>query len=202
MCGQVKNPRGTAGGHEVFGDFAVEICRHVEKLRNAHRLAPCFGECRKLRAGTLETAFDLRASRIIYLRLLHVRRGPDFYGKIIARIARYDCGARRCTSSAIMAQKIPRGGQIAELPIVDQQPVFIRWQDLKGQETQNAIWRQNQPAAIAYSRTDRIENCLAQLFCNLIILGTKARLPSPSSLPCHRWSLKSGCQTVALTQTA
>ena len=36
----------------------------------------------------------------------------------------------------------------------------------------------------------------------LTYLGTKARLPSPSSLHCHRWSIKSGWQTVALTQTA
>ena len=33
-------------------------------------------------------------------------------------------------------------------------------------------------------------------------LGTKARLRSPSSLYCHRWSIKSGWQTVALAQTA
>ena len=30
----------------------------------------------------------------------------------------------------------------------------------------------------------------------------QTRLPSPSSLHCHRWSIKSGWQTVALTQTA
>src|SRR5260370_4902644 len=38
--------------------------------------------------------------------------------------------------------------------------------------------------------------------CRVTYLGTETRLPSPSSLHCHRWSLKSGWQTVALTQTA
>ena len=36
----------------------------------------------------------------------------------------------------------------------------------------------------------------------LAYLGTKARLPSPSSLHCHCRSFKPGSQTVALTQTA
>ena len=36
----------------------------------------------------------------------------------------------------------------------------------------------------------------------LTYLGTKARLPSPSSLHCHRRSIKSGWQRVALAQTA
>jgi hypothetical protein len=36
----------------------------------------------------------------------------------------------------------------------------------------------------------------------LTYLGTKARLPSPSSLHCYRRSIKSGRQTVALAQTA
>src|SRR5271165_2694734 len=38
--------------------------------------------------------------------------------------------------------------------------------------------------------------------CRVTYLGTEARLPSPSSLHCHRWSIKSGWQTVALAQTA
>src|SRR4029077_7423794 len=51
------------------------------------------------------------------------------------------------------------------------------------------VWAQPTP------RRSRNHRCTAYL-------GTKARLPSPSSLHCHRWSLKSGWQTVALTQTA
>src|SRR5271166_944938 len=39
-------------------------------------------------------------------------------------------------------------------------------------------------------------------YCCLTYLGTKARLPSPSPLHCHRWSVKSRWQTVALAQTA
>ena len=38
--------------------------------------------------------------------------------------------------------------------------------------------------------------------CRVTYLGPKARLPSPSSLHCHRRSIKPGWQTVALAQTA
>ena len=51
------------------------------------------------------------------------------------------------------------------------------------------VWAQPTP------RRSRNHRCTAYL-------GTEARLPSPSSLHCHRRSIKSGWQTVALTQTA
>src|ERR1700745_930193 len=38
--------------------------------------------------------------------------------------------------------------------------------------------------------------------CRVTYLGTEARLPSSSSLHCHRWSITSGWQRVALAQTA